>query len=155
EMTNFFHSLRRNARGDAPKLRMFLDDHPGDPQGDLQDDPHDDQLGEENRVEQKDRISAQPRGARPERGDFQRIQTYVAGLPRAFNPSPVARRGPALMEEPTPNWAATNLRVERPSSHSRDYWQPGGFWFQVAYPENWSAYPSGDKLGVTFAPTGG
>src|SRR5262249_52545526 len=102
EMTNFFQSLRRNARGDASNHPVFLEDHPNDPQGDLQDDPQGDQLSEENRVEQKDRVAAQPRETRPEGGDFQRIQTYVASLPRAFNHSPVARRGPTPMEEPTP-----------------------------------------------------
>jgi len=147
EMTNFFQALQRRARGDAPKLRMFLDDHPIDHLGD--------HLAGENRVEQKDRQAARPRGPQLAGGDFQRIQTYVAGLPRVTSPAPVARRGPTVMEEVESDRIATNLRVERPSSHSRDYWQPGGFWFQVAYPENWRAYPSGDKLGVTFIPPGG
>ena len=39
EMTNFFQALRRRARGDAPKLRTFLDDHPDA-------DPGDDPAGE-------------------------------------------------------------------------------------------------------------
>src|SRR5262249_25384301 len=147
EMTNFFQALQRRARGDAPKLRMFLDDHPIDHPGD--------QLAGDNRVEQKDRQAAGRRGPQLAGGDFQRIQTYVAGLPRVTGPAPVTRRGPTVMEEVESDRPATNLRVERPSSHSRDYWQPGGVWFQVAYPENWRAYPSGDKLGVTFIPPGG
>ncbi|HKQ78621.1 MAG TPA: M48 family metalloprotease [Blastocatellia bacterium] len=147
EMTNFFQALRRRARGDAPMLRTFLDDHPSDysvyhPAGGTQ-------------VEQKDREVTPLRGTQRAVGDFQRIQTYIAGLPRVSNPSPVARRRPTVMEEAAPDRPAINARFERPSSHSRDYWQPGGFWFQVAYPENWRAYPSGDKLGVTFIPPGG
>jgi len=139
DMTNFFQALRRRARGDAPKLRTFLDDHPAG----------------ENRVEQIDHEATQPRGPQRAGGDFHRIQTYVAGLPRVPGPETVARRGPTVMEEASPNRLAIYARVEKPSSHSRDYWQPGGFWFQVAYPENWKAVPSGDKLGVTFIPPGG
>src|SRR5262245_45316407 len=80
DMTNFFQALRRRARGDAPKLRTFLDDHP------------DDHPAGENRVEQNDREARQSRGPQRAGGDFQRIQTYVAGLPRVPSPETVARR---------------------------------------------------------------
>src|SRR5215813_7674933 len=147
EMTNFFQGLRRKSRGDASILRAFLDDHPGAYQGDHSTG--------DNHVGQMDRESAQPRGSQRAGADFERIQTYVAGLPRVSDSAAVPRRGPTVMEEAAPDRPAIKARAERPSSHSRDYWQPGGFWFLVAYPENWKAYPSGDKLGVTFIPPGG
>jgi len=138
EMMVFFHALHRKARGDASKLRTFLGDHPSP----------------ENRVEQMARAAAQPRASQRSAGDFHQIQAYVAGLPRASDIAPVARRGPTVMEESSVHRVAPGVRSERPSSQSRDYWQPGGFWFRVAYPENWRAYPSSDKLGVTFIPLG-
>ncbi|MGH9769841.1 MAG: M48 family metalloprotease [Blastocatellia bacterium] len=139
ETTNFFWATRRRARGDASKHQTFLGDHPSP----------------ENRVEQMERKTEQPRAPQRSAGNFHQIQTYVAGLPRASNPEPVSRRGPTVMEEALINCPIINVRVERPSSYSRDYWQPGGFWFRVAYPENWRAYPNSDKLGVTFTPPGG
>ena len=142
EMTTFFRSLRRGARGDAPNYRTFLGDHP---------------LPEnhENRTEQMELEATHRRAPQHGAGDFHKIQTYVAGLPRASYVALLARRGLMTPEDAKVNQAAPKIRVERPSPNTRDYWQPGGFWFRVAYPENWRSYPSGDKLGVTFTPPGG
>jgi Zn-dependent protease with chaperone function len=133
EMTAFFRALRRGERVEASKPRTFLDDHPDD-----------------RSEEQVERPQA-PRGSD---GDFRGIQTRVAELPRAYDVLTIARRGPTVIEE-APNKAPQGVKVERPSSHSQNYWHPGAFWFQVSYPENWLAYPSSDGLGVTFVPPGG
>ena len=142
DLSNFFQSLRRRARGEAPKLKTFLEDHPGN-----QD--------EVSQPEQKDDVTSQRHESQRSGEDFQNIQSYIAGLPVSSDPAPAVRRGPTVMEEASSANPAMNVRIERPSSRSREYWQPGGFWFQVTYPENWKAYPSGDKLGVTFVPNGG
>ena len=133
EMTAFFRALRRGERVEASKLRTFLDDHP------------DDQA--EEQVER-------PQASSVSDGNFHSIQTRIAELPRAYDVPTIAGRGPTLIEEAS-NRAPQSLKVERPSSHSQNYWRPGGFWFQVSYPENWLAYPSSDGLGVTFVPPGG
>jgi len=133
EMTAFFRALRRGERVEASKLRTFLDDHPDD--------------RAEEQVER-------PKASRAAAGDFRRIQTHIAELPLAYDVLTIARRGPTAIEE-TRNRAPQNVKVVRPSSHFQNYWRPGGFWFQVPYPDNWMAYPSSDGLGVTFVPPGG
>src|SRR6266508_4158110 len=133
EMTAFFRALRRGERVEASKLRTFLDDHPDD--------------RAEEQVER-------PQASRGAAGDFRRIQTHIAELPRAYDVLTIARRGPTAIEE-AQNRAPQNVKVERPSSHFQNYWRPGGFWFQVPYPETWLAYPSSEGLGVTFVPPGG
>ena len=143
EMTNFFQAARRRARGVAPKIQSFLDDHP------MAEDQ-----APEDRIE-REREASRPRQTQRMGVDFHRIQAYLMGLPRVSNQATVARRTLAVMEETSYDGPPINIRVERPSSNLRDYWQPGGFWFLTPYPENWKAFPSGDKLGVTFAPPGG
>jgi len=146
EMTSFFRTLHRRARGDVSKLQTFLGDHPSP----------------ESRIEQMDREAArpQPHPQMPQgaAGDFSLIQSYVSGLPRVSDVARLVRRDPtaalAVTEEALINQMVINVRAERPSPNSRDYWRRG-FWFRVAYPENWRAYPSSDDLGVTFAPPGG
>src|SRR5262245_3252292 len=133
EMTAFFRALRCGERAGASKLRTFLDDHPDD--------------RAEEQVER-------PQASRVSTGDFRRIQTHVAELPRGYDTLTVARRGPTVIEE-APNHAPRSVKVERPSSQYQNYRCPGGFWFHVSYPENWLTYPSSDGLGVTFIPTGG
>jgi hypothetical protein len=133
EMTAFFRALRRGERAEASKLQIFLKDHP------------------ENQIEQ---APEQPQVSQVSAGDFQRIQTSIAKLPVAYDAMPAPHRGPIVIEEAS-NQAPQSIKVERPSLHLRDYWRPGGFWFQLSYPENWLAFPSGDELGVTFIPPGG
>jgi len=137
EMTAFFQALRRGERVEASKLQTFLDDHPDDR---AEDGP--------------DHVFERPQASQVSAGDFRRIQTRLAELPGAQDAMAIARRGPTVIEE-APNRAAQSVKVERPSPRSLDYWRSGGFWFQVSYPENWLAYPSGDGLGVTFIPPGG
>jgi beta-barrel assembly-enhancing protease len=133
EMTAFFRALRSGERVEASKLQTFLDDHPDD--------------HAEEHVER-------PQASRASAGDFRRIQTHVAELPRGYDTLTVARRGSTVIEE-APNHAPRSVKVERPSSQYQNYWCPGGFWFHVSYPENWLTYPSSDGLGVTFIPPGG
>lgn len=133
EMGAFFRAVRHGERAEALKLQTFLDDHPG------------------NQVEQ---AFEQSRASQVSAGDFHRIQARIAELPGAYDATPIARSGPIVIEE-APNRAAQIVSVERPSSHSRSHWLHGGFGFQVPYPENWLAYPSGDDLGVTLIPPGG
>lgn len=133
EMTTFFRALRRGERAEASKLQMFLDDHP------------------ESQIEQS---FEQFRATQVSAGDFHQIQTRIVELPGAYGATPGARRGPTVIEEAL-NQAAQSVKVERPSSHSRSHWLHSGLGFQVPYPENWLAYPSGDDLGVTFIPPGG
>lgn len=146
EMANFFRTLRSRAGGDASKPQTFLGDHPSP----------------EERIEQMDREPdqppAQPQSPQVAASDFSQIQVHIAGLPRASDVTRIVRRDPTSMsvsEEALINRVLINVRVERPSSQSRDYRRSGGFPLCVAYPENWRAYPSGDKLGVTFTPPGG
>ena len=133
EMTAFFQALRRGERVEASRLQTFLDDHPDD---------------------RAEHVFGRPQVSQVSADDFPRIRARVAELPGAYDAMAVARRGPTVVEE-APNRGAQSVKVERPSSHMRDYWRPGGFWFQMSYPENWLAYPSGDGLGVTFTPPGG
>lgn len=133
EMAAFFQAMRRGERAEASKLQTFLDDHP------------------DNQVEH---AIEQPRASQVSAGDFHRIQKRIAELPGAYDATPGARRGPTVIEE-APNRAAQSVRVEQPSSHSRSHLFHGGFGFQISYPENWLAYPSGDDPGVTFIPPGG
>ena len=155
EMTTFFRALRRRARGDASNSRTFPGAHP------YPENQAPENQAPENRAEQMGLEAEHPRAPQRGAGDFHKVQTYIAGLPRASNVAPIARRDPtamavmAVMEEASVSRPAPKFRVERPSPYSRDYWQPGGFWFRVAYPENWRAYPSSDKLGVTFTAPGG
>lgn len=131
EMESFFRALRRGERAEASKLRTFLDDHP------------------ENQVKQ---AFEQSQASQVSTGEFHRIQTRIAELPGAYDAMPGPRRGPTVIEE-SPNRTAQSVSVERPSSNSRSHWFHSGF--EVSYPENWLAYPSGDDLGVTFIPPGG
>ena len=133
EMTAFFRALRRGERVEASKLRTFLDDHPDD---------------------QAEEQVVRPQASRVSSGDFRSFQTRIAELPRPYDVLNIARRGPTLIEEAS-NQGPQSVKVERPSSHSQNYWHPGAFWFQVSYPDNWLAYPSSDGLGVTFVPPGG
>ncbi|HEV2667987.1 MAG TPA: M48 family metalloprotease [Blastocatellia bacterium] len=133
EMTAFFQALRRGERVAGARQQTFLDDHPDD---------------------RAEHVFGRPQVSQVSADDFPRIRARVAELPGAYDAMALARRGPTVVEE-APNRGAQSVKVERPSSHMRDYWRPGGFWFQLSYPENWLAYPSGDGLGATFTPPGG
>ncbi len=154
EMTNFFRALDRRIRAGAPELQAFIADHPTTPTTD-------------DRTKRMELEQAPDRSA----GDFHKIRDYVARLPRAQNVAPIARLGPkvtAAVEEESMEDAVKedaplnrtqnvrqNVRVERPSPQTRNYWEPAGSWFRLAYPENWRAHPSGDRMGVTLIPPGG
>ena len=144
-LAGFIQTLRGRPRGASPNVSTFFSDHPSPA----------------NRIEDLEREAAQLRWQRPWRraGNFDQLRAYVAGLPRASGAKHVAKLSPAPVRElrkvnDRASDGVMDARVEKPSSHSRYYRSPGGF-FTVAYPENWSLYPGGDGAGVTFTPRGG
>ncbi len=145
ELSGFIQALRRRPRSDSGRNSTFFSDHPS---------PAD-------RIEDLEREAAQLRWQRPSRraGNFDQLRSYVASLPRASGAERVTKLSPAPVEElrkvnDRAGDRVMDARVEKPSSQSRYYRSPGGF-FTVAYPENWSFYPGSDGAGVTFTPRGG
>jgi hypothetical protein len=145
ELAGFIQRLRVRPRAASPNVATFFSDHPS---------PVD-------RIEELEREAAQLRLPRPWRreGNFDQLRSYVAGLPRASSVERAAELSPAPVEEFRKiNYKLSDrvmeAQVEKPSSHSRYYRSPGGF-FTVEYPENWGLYPSQDGVGVTFTPRGG
>jgi Zn-dependent protease with chaperone function len=145
ELAGFIQTLRRRPRSDSGWDSTFFSDHPS---------PAD-------RIEDLDRVAAQLRWQRPWRraGNFDQIRSYLVSLSRASSAERVAKLSPAPVEQLRKvnqgmSDRVMEARVEKPSSQSRYYRSPGGF-FTVAYPENWSLYPGSDGAGVTFTPRGG
>jgi len=144
EMAGFIQTLRRRPRDNSGRDSTFFSDHPS---------PTD-------RIEDLEREAAQLRWHRPWRraGNFDQLRSYVASLPRASGAELAAKLSPAPVEElrkvnDRVSDRVMDAQVEKPSSQSRYYRSPGGF-FTVAYPENWSFYPGSDGAGVTFTPRG-
>lgn len=145
ELAGFIQRLRIRPRAASPPVSTFFGDHPSPP----------------DRIEELEREAAQLRLQRPWRraGNFDQLRAYVARLSRASNARHAAKLSPAPVGELREvNYRVSDrvidAQIEKPSSHSRYYRSPGGF-FTVEYPENWGHYPSQDGVGVTFAPRGG
>ena len=143
DLARFFETLEQEARRDPSKLERFLSDHPA---------PSDRQ----QRLEREAALLNYPARTR-EIGGFSEVHARLLSLPKAPSMAEIARRQPPASSErtrPRESSAPTTVRVQPPSSRLRTYRQPNGI-YEIAYPDNWRAYPDNNHLGVTFVPEGG
>ena len=78
-------------------------------------------------------------------------------MPKAPSAANTAQKQPPTGNDKTPpgaGGAAASIKVPPPSSNLRTYRQTSGV-YEIAYPDNWRAYPGNDTLGMTFVPEGG
>jgi Zn-dependent protease with chaperone function len=141
DMANFFETLQRESGRDPSKLENFFSSHPA-PANRLR------------RIEQESELLRAPQRSR-EIGGFSETQSSLARMPKAPTLAKLAKGESAGGGTAgTRDRAPVNVRVEPPSSSLRAHRQRDGI-YEIAYPQNWRAYPSNDGIGVTFAPEGG
>jgi len=141
EMVRFFGTLRQQAGSDPGKVAQFLSDHPAP-------------VDREARVRQEANLLGPVRPSSP----VGSIAALQRGLGR-LSPAPAmgqlaGAQTPATPERPQPTAGAAAISIERPSTRLRTFRQSQGF-FELQYPDNWSAYASSQGYGVTIAPRGG
>jgi Zn-dependent protease with chaperone function len=140
EMAHFFETLRQQAGSDPSKVAQFLSDHPA---------PAD----REARVRQEATLLG-PVHRAPPVGDIAALQREL----RRLSPAPSAGQIAAANAPTTPQSPQTTgsapTSIERPSTRLRTFRQRQGF-FEIQYPNNWSAYAPSQGYGVTLAPRGG
>jgi Zn-dependent protease with chaperone function len=141
EMARLFETLQREAGRDPSKLEKFLSDHP--PPADRS-----------QRIEKEAAMLGYEEAAR-EVGGFSEVRATLGRLPKAPKTSEIIKQQSAGEKTPPrEGGAVATIRVQPPSSRMRTYRQPDGV-YEIAYPENWRAYPGEDRLGLTFIPEGG
>ena len=86
-------------------------------------------------------------------GDLRTVQSQLRRLGPAPTMAQLAKGQAPAATEPT-NTGTAGLSTEQPSSQFRVFQQPRGI-YQVAQPDNWSAYASAGGYGVTIVPRGG
>jgi Zn-dependent protease with chaperone function len=137
-MSDFFELLQQQQRRDPGKLEQFFSSHPA---------PGD--RAERMRAEAGRLGSvARPR----EVGGFEAVRAELRG-----QPSTSSRTG--RLRDPDrrsdPGWGRPRaVRVEPASTRWRTFRQRGGF-YEIHYPDNWSAHPAERGYGVVIAPSGG
>ncbi len=135
EMARFFDVLRQEAGGNPGKLAQFFSDHPAP-------------ANRAARVRREANLLGPVRGTAPA-GDIELARTELRRMPAAPTMAQVANG-----QTPTTASSTTEASIERPSSQFRIFRQPQGF-FEIRYPDNWSAYASSSGPGATIAPSGG
>jgi Zn-dependent protease with chaperone function len=143
DMARFFETLQRESQSNPSKLERFFSDHPSPP----------------DRAQRIEREAAMIgfRGRGRGIGDLDEIRSGLMGLPKAPTLAEIQRRQPPSGSDksrPRNISSPTVVRLGPPSSTFRVYRQPGGM-YEIAYPENWRAYPDNHNLGVSFVPEGG
>lgn len=141
DLAGLFETLRAEQGRDPSKLENFFSSHPS-PANRIE------------RIEQEARML--PRPSRPRTiGGFEEIKSMLARMPKAPMMAELAKKQPPSGEQPrTREGVPVTVRVEPPSSSLRTYRQRDGI-YEIAYPENWRAYPSNNGIGVTIVPEGG
>ncbi|HWQ36699.1 MAG TPA: M48 family metalloprotease [Blastocatellia bacterium] len=138
ELASFFETARRSGNAQSGQTSCFSD-HPS-------------LLSRRERVIQSAMQLLVPRPL--QRGySFDQMQHYVASLPRSDLRSIPFGGAVAGVSRP-PSGAVIDVRIEKPSPRTIIWRQPGSL-YNVAYPDNWQAWPSSDRFGVTFVPAGG
>ncbi len=140
EMVRFFETLRKQA-GSPMRGAKFLSDHPA---------PAD----QEAIVRQEVALLSPVRPASPV-GDIAALQSLLAMSPPAQAIARVAasKNVPAAPRARSVAPTAT-VSVEPPSTRFRTFRQSQGY-FEIQYPENWSAYAPSRGYGLTVIAPGG
>jgi hypothetical protein len=143
DLARFFETLEQESRREPSKLERFFSDHPA---------PADRQQWIEREAAL---LNFQARSR--EIGGFSEVRARLLNLPKAPSMAEIARRQPPAggdRTRPRESGTRATIRVQPPSSRLRTYRQPDGI-YEIAYPDNWRAYPDHSHLGVTFIPEGG
>jgi hypothetical protein len=141
-LARFFDTLQQESKHDPSKLQNFFSDHPPP-------------ANRKQRIEQEAALLGY-RGRAREIGGFRETRTRLSNFPKAPILGEIKRSQPQAgvdKTRPRDSGAPVALRVQPPSSSLRNYRQADGV-YEIAYPDNWRAYPN-DTLGVTFVPEGG
>ncbi len=128
DLARFFETLQRESRRNPSSLENFFSDHPSP-------------ANRTQRIEQ-------------EAGE---VHSMLERMPKAPSMADLARCQPpagGARTRPRDGGAPATINVQPPASNLNAYRQPNGI-YEIAYPDNWRAYPSNDNLGVTFVPEGG
>ena len=142
-LARFFETLQREAGRNPSGLEKFLSDHPA---------PAD----RTQRIEKEAALIKYQGGGR-DLGGFSEVRSLLASMPKAPSAANTAQKQPPTGNDKTPpgaGGAAASIKVPPPSSNLRTYRQTSGV-YEIAYPDNWRAYPGNDTLGMTFVPEGG
>lgn len=143
DLARFFETLQRESKRNPSSLENFFSDHPSP-------------ANRTQRIEQEAAL-LHYQGRSREVGGFNEVHSMLAQLPKAPSMAELARRQPPAggdRTQPREGGAPATINVQPPSANLRTYRQPNGI-YEIAYPDNWRAYPSNDQLGVTFVPAGG
>ncbi len=143
ELARFFETLQREAKRNPSSLENFLSDHPSP-------------ANRTQRIQQEAAL-LRYQGRSREVGGFSEVHSILARMQKAPAMAELARRQPPAGGDRTRQGAGgapATINVQPPSSNLSRYRQPNGI-YEIAYPDNWRAYPSNDNLGVTFVPAGG
>lgn len=143
DLARFFETLQRESKRNPSSLENFLSDHPSP-------------ANRTQRIEQEAAL-LHYQGRSREVGGFSEVHSMLARMPKAPSMADLARRQPpagGARTRPRDGGAPATINVQPPSSNLNAYRQPNGI-YEIAYPDNWRAYPSNDNLGVTFVPEGG
>jgi hypothetical protein len=139
EMVRFFETLRQQAGGDPGKAAQFLSNHPAP-------------VDRESRVRQEAGLLGPVRITSPV-GNVAAMQRDLGRLSPAPTMGQLARA--QTPTAPTQSIAeAAGSAFGRPSTRFRTFRQRQGF-FELQYPDNWTAYASPQGYGVTIVPSGG
>jgi hypothetical protein len=141
EMARFFETMRQQAGSDPGKVAKFLSDHPAP-------------VDREARVRQEASLLGPVRAASP----VGSIASLQKGLGR-LSPAPSMGQLASAQKPATPGPAVSAASmagpsIERPSTGLHTFRQRDGF-FELQYPDNWSAHAPSQGYGVTIVPRGG
>lgn len=143
DLARFFETLQRESQRNPSSLENFFSDHPSP-------------ANRTKRIEQEAAL-LHYQGRSREVGGFDEVHSMLARMQKAPSMADLARRQPPAGGDRTrqrQGGAPATINVQPPSSNLSNYRQPNGI-YEIAYPDNWRAYPSNDNLGVTFVPEGG
>jgi hypothetical protein len=143
DLARFFETLQRESKRNPSSLENFFSDHPSP-------------ANRTQRIEQEAAL-LHYQGQSREVGGFSEVHSMLARMPKAPSMADLARRQPpagGARTRPRDGGAPATINVQPPSANLNAYRQPNGI-YEIAYPDNWRAYPSNDNLGVTFVPEGG
>jgi len=141
EMGNFFETMRRQAGSDPGKVEKFLSSHPAP-------------VDRVARVRQEVSLMGPTRLASPV-GSMATLHRDLGQLSPAPTMAQLAgAQNQTVAQGSQPSAAATRTSIEQPSTGSRTFRQRQGY-FELQYPDNWSALTPAQGYGVTIVPRGG
>lgn len=142
-LARFFETLQRESKRNPSSLENFFSDHPSP-------------ANRTQRIQQEAAL-LNYQGRSREVGGFSEVHSMLARMQKAPSMADLAKRQPTTDGNRTRSrdgGAPATINVQPPSSNLSNYRQSNGI-YEMAYPDNWRAYPSNDNLGVTFVPEGG